>query len=107
MTDINKELKHLERTITYLRQRKSLTQVELGELLGVSKQSISKYENGTTKLSVDKLLWYMHYFKIPLTDFFGLGYKPLSKEEADIIEWFRSCPSEMRRIILYIIKYHF
>lgn len=104
MEKINKEIEHMIKMITHLRRRKSLTQDELGELLGVSKQSVSKYEKGIIILSVDKLLWYQHYFEIPLQDFFGLN-TTLSKDEKILIEWYRKSPVIIRLFIQHICKY--
>ena len=106
MEKINKEIEHMIKMITHLRRRKSLTQDELGELLGVSKQSVSKYEKGSIMLSVDKLLWYQHYFDIPLQDFFGIKMN-LSKEERILIEWYRKSPIYVKLFIQFMCKYEF
>lgn len=43
------------RTIRRLRERKGLTQAELGERLGVTRQAISKVEQGRENVTVDRL----------------------------------------------------
>ncbi len=106
MEDINKEILHMTKMITYLRQRKSLTQNELGDLMGVTKQSVSRYEKGIIMLSVDKLLWYQHYFNIPLHEMFGLK-NALSKEEKELIDWYRSAPTIIKMLVQYMCKYKF
>ena len=106
MEKINNEIVYMRKMITYLRQRKSLTQDELGDLMGVTKQSVSKYEKGITMLSLDKLLWYQHYFNIPLHEMFGLKNE-LNKEEKELVIWYRSAPLIVKQLIQYMCKYKF
>ena len=44
-------IRNLVENLTVLRAKASLTQEELGEIVGLSRQSIAMIENGTRKLS--------------------------------------------------------
>ena len=47
-----------------LRKDKEMSQAQLGEILGVSKVSVSGYENGTRVPSVEILLMMLDVFKV-------------------------------------------
>lgn len=47
-----------------LRSEKSVTQVELAEILGVSNRSISRWENGTTMPDFDLLIELAKYYEV-------------------------------------------
>lgn len=49
-----------------LRVKKGISQEELSELLDVSRQSISRYENGTSQPDFDKLLLLAKYFDVSI-----------------------------------------
>ena len=52
--------------IAELRKKLGLTQARLGEELGVSQQTISKYENVEENISGDMLLALSRFFKVPV-----------------------------------------
>ena len=58
-----------------LRNKKGLTQKELGKLLGVSDKAVSKWETGEAMPRTAKL--------VLITDFFGVTMEQLSSEEFD------------------------
>ncbi|MGL4695335.1 helix-turn-helix domain-containing protein [Enterococcus larvae] len=49
-----------------LRMKKGISQEELSELLDVSRQSISRYENGSSQPDFDKLLLLSKYFEVSI-----------------------------------------
>ena len=51
-----------------LRKERGVTQEELSEILDVSRQSISKYENGTSEPNFEKLLILSKYFNVSLDE---------------------------------------
>ena len=53
-----------------LRVENNYTQKELGELIGVSFQTIQKYEKGTNGVSSIRLLQLSNYLKVPINYFF-------------------------------------
>lgn len=49
-----------------LRNEKGISQEKLSELLNVSRQSISRYENGTVQPDFDKLITLSKYFEVSI-----------------------------------------
>ncbi|MBU5427615.1 methyltransferase domain-containing protein [Tissierella pigra] len=66
-------------TIAELRKNKGVTQSELADFLGVSFQSISKWENGITMPDILLLPKISEYFKVSIDEILGL--KPLKNRE--------------------------
>ena len=58
-----------------LRKEKKLTQQELGEVIGVSKVSISTYENGVFYPEVKNFLALAEYFEVSLDYLVGWSDK--------------------------------
>jgi transcriptional regulator with XRE-family HTH domain len=57
-----------------LRLQRGMTQVRLGELLGVTFQQIQKYENGANRISAGRLQRIADVFETPITFFYtGIG----------------------------------
>lgn len=54
-----------------LRLKKGLTQTELGEKVGVTKQTIINYEKGTTEPSFENLIKLADLFEVSLDCLFG------------------------------------
>ena len=52
--------------IAELRKKLGLTQMRLGEEIGVSQQTISKYENADENISGDMLIVLSEFFKVPV-----------------------------------------
>lgn len=71
-------MKSVNLKITELRKLKGVTQTELAHHLGVSFQSISKWECGTTMPDITLLPTIADYFEVSVDELLGL--KPLSKE---------------------------
>lgn len=67
MNTIDKEI---GRRIRHRRWRMSITQQELGKLIGVSFQQIQKYETGTNRVSASKLIFIANALSVPITYFF-------------------------------------
>ena len=61
--------------ITYLRKQKGWSQEDLSEKLDISRQSVSKWESGTSIPDLNKI--------IKLSDIFGISTDYLLKDEAD------------------------
>ena len=56
--------------LKYLRTKNEMTQQQLANLLGVSKSTISGYENGACQPTIDKLIRLGNIFNIPLDYFY-------------------------------------
>lgn len=68
----------IELQLKTLREKKKITQSELGKALGVSFQTISKWENGVTMPDITYLPPLAKYFNVELEVL--LGMKPLEQE---------------------------
>lgn len=71
--------KNINLKISILRKQKGITQQELAEVLGVSYQTISKWETGVTMPDLTILPELMDYFGVSTDEILGL--KPLKEEE--------------------------
>lgn len=81
-----------------LRKGKSLSQTELGEILGVSKSSVCCYEAGTRNPSLETIIDLMHLFGVTADYLLGaenlikvvendkIQYKTLTSEEIMFLE---------------------
>lgn len=56
--------------IKYYREKKNISQKELGELLNTTSQTISRYESGKRGTNQDILFLLAEYFNININDFF-------------------------------------
>ncbi|MDN6104856.1 MAG: helix-turn-helix domain-containing protein, partial [Lacticaseibacillus paracasei] len=59
--------------LTQLRKQKGLSQNDLAEAIGISRQAISKYENGLAQPGLDKIA--------KLRDILGVSYADLLGKE--------------------------
>lgn len=69
-----------------LRKKKSLTQEQLAEVLGVSPQAVSRWESGTTYPDITLLPTIANYFDVTLDDLIGMDR---IRDESDIEEIFQ------------------
>lgn len=63
----------LNENIRKLRQARNLSQVDLGRMLGVTKQSVSNWENDNIPPSVDMLLRIAEVFSVSTDYLLGLN----------------------------------
>lgn len=78
--------------IAELRKKLGLTQTRLGEEIGVSQQTISKYENGNENISGDMLLLLSKFFKVPIDYILRKDEEQQQREQDDrkeIMELYR------------------
>ena len=61
--------------ITALRKSRELTQEQLAERLGVSRQSISKWENGSVVPEVEKIIELSKTFDVTLDCLKSMNYR--------------------------------
>lgn len=57
-----------------LRKKQNLTQMALGELLGISHRNISKYETGLIMPDIDTLISFADFFNVSLDYLVGREY---------------------------------
>lgn len=60
-------------TIRELRERKSISQVELGKKLNLTKSVISSYENGVRQPSHDVLFQMARFFGVSMDHMYGIN----------------------------------
>lgn len=65
----------LNENIKQLRQSRNLSQVELARALGVTKQSISNWENNNIQPSIDMLIHLAHFFSVSTDFMLGLDQR--------------------------------
>lgn len=82
MDDINFDIDRFSKYLSKLRKSQNLKQSDLGKILNVSSQNISKYENGGFLPSLEILLKYCEYFNVSfLNVYYGLDDDKLYKVE--------------------------
>lgn len=69
--------------IAQLRRQQNLSQESLGELMGVSRQAISKWESDTALPEVDKLIALSKQFQVTVGYLLGVEEEPAAREETD------------------------
>lgn len=98
--------KEIGEKLREFRKRRGLTQEALAEKTGVTFQQIQQYENGRTRLNTDKLQAIAKALEVPVAAFFGEVEGPLSEEEKNLVNGFRSLSSpEIRTFILHSLIY--
>ena len=68
------------KTISELRKREGITQAELGEILHVSAQAVSKWENGLSEPDLETLNKLCGHFNVSLDNFFKNNIEKASSE---------------------------
>lgn len=102
--------KNIGQRIRYFRKQRNMTQIELAERINVSYQQVQKYENGQTRITLERLLTIAESLGVPVTSFLedhsertGLAVSeepgrytqgedfilPLTREEATFIKLLR------------------
>ena len=86
--------------IREMRKAAGLSQMKLADKIGVSYQQVQKYEKGTSKLSVPRLMQIADVFAVPVTAFLDearigkvaetqAAYSNLSEDEAKLLMLYR------------------
>lgn len=69
-----------DENLRILRKEKDYSQEYLAEKLGVTRQTISKWENGTAMPDLKKLIELADFFEVSMDDLLGLDYKIINPE---------------------------
>lgn len=85
----------LNKRIRFLRQTRNLSQVELANLLGVTKQSVSNWENDNIQPSIEMLVKLSEVFSVS-TDYM-LGIE--DKEYLDVSDLPKNVIAHIRQLI--------
>lgn len=65
----------LNENIRELRMARNLSQVDLAKALGVTKQSVSNWENNNIQPSIDMLIHLAHFFSVSTDSLLGLDQR--------------------------------
>jgi len=68
-------MEHFER-LKVIREDRDLTQSNIAELLQTTRQQVSKWENGTQMMGVDKYIVLAKYYNLSLDYLLGLTDQP-------------------------------
>lgn len=97
-----------------LREEKKVTQKQLADVIGVSQQSINKYENHNIEPDLQTLMHLADYFNTSVD--YLIGYSDLrhrieavtpydlNEQEAEIIELYRKLSPEQKQSIFTTIR---
>ena len=83
----------LQQRIRSLRKERGLSQEALAEALGVSRQAVTKWEDGSALPSTANLLALADFFAVPLEDF----VRPAAQEEAEQEKGTEATPQRSQR----------
>lgn len=89
----------LSKQIAALRKRRGLTQEQLGALMGVSAQAVSKWEKGGAPDA--ELLSLAEHLGVTIDTLFGCGEKELEDMPMRLKRWLDSNPAEGRPWVLF------
>ncbi|HIU57155.1 MAG TPA: helix-turn-helix transcriptional regulator [Candidatus Ornithomonoglobus merdipullorum] len=97
-----------------LRQERNISQQKLAEIVGVSQQSINKYENHNIEPDIQTLIMFADYFDTSIDYIVGytsverkVGYSDpieLNSEECDLVKWYRQLNRNEKKSIVMVIK---
>ena len=88
------------KNIAYYRRKKGFTQSELGEMLGVSNQAVSKWESEMTMPDIMLLPEIAKALGVSLTDLYDVPDE--KKEEIPSLEK-RECAEDRRILVIHVI----
>lgn len=70
--------------LKYLRTKKKISQTEMGELLGISRQAYGKYESGASEPDQKTMIKLSAYFGVTIDYLVGHSNHPKLSEKEDI-----------------------
>ena len=101
---------HIGQRLRVLRTERKVSQTELGKGSKISFQQVQKYENGTNRISVSRLIEFAEFLGTPVNHFFvGLDNHVNVDEQPNAQEWllleyYRSTKPDAQLSILNIVK---
>lgn len=106
---MKKTIQDSMRLMTYqmrkLRINHHMTQKQMADILNVSAQSVSAYENGVIRPDIEIIMKYADYFKVDMDYLTGVNlYGPINdvfptQTEAQMFMAYRRRPAWMRKVI--------
>ena len=74
----------LKEKLTQLRKNKGLSQLELAEMMGVSRQAVSRWENGLSVPSTDKLKQLSDLYSVSLDSLLSNSEETATSQNPEI-----------------------
>ena len=100
--------KFIGQQITLFRKEKKISRTKFAKILDISQQQLSKYEDGSNRISFAKLIIIAQTFKVDINYFYEGLFKNLNKDDKNIKllnHYFLSIKKEStQNLILSIVK---
>ncbi len=90
--------------IHQIRKMSGMTQEELAEKMNVSRQTISKWENGTAAPDLENAVLLCELFQISLDDFLKGERKPVDREERISLQDIVKINSRLQRMTIMLVS---
>ena len=103
---------HVGKRVRKRRLDLGMSQLGLGDSVGLTQQQVMKYERGINRISASKLWAIAHLFEVPIEWFFE-GLKGAGKGEVDVMaqdearqlaRYYAACPSHVRKSLGALIR---
>lgn len=105
------------KNLRLLRTKNNISQQQLAEIIGVTQQSINKYENHKIEPDIQTLIKLAEYFNTSVDYLIGhtdidhiiepvVSYD-LNKEEASLIEYYRRLLKKQKHAVLILAQSYF
>ena len=89
-----------------LREKRHLSQQELGKILGVSQQQLSKYESGQSLMHSDFIIQCAELFSVTTDYLLGVNlYEESGNLEHKLTHLFRCLPQSLKEYIVHSEEY--
>ena len=109
------ENKRIGQIIKEARKARSMTQIALSELIGVSYQQVQKYEKGSDNISVERLKQIAKAVNVPITLFFSgaaesvaeapAPYGKIAQDEAALLQLYRRIRAKKaKKAVIELLK---
>lgn len=102
------------KNLKLLRAEKNISQQQLADVVGVSQQSINKYENHSVEPDIDTLIRISDFFSVSVDFLIGrtdvriipsnMTEYSLTNKEKDVIDGYRAAEPKDKELIDYIVK---
>ncbi len=91
MIDAHKVNQAVGQRVRMLRMARGMSQVELAKKIGISFQQLQKYESGSNRLTVGRLMQLVEVLNVPVQHFFSADKLPDNPQSSDLMtSWMRS-----------------
>lgn len=107
-----KEMDNIGNKIRITRKIKGMSQMELAEKIGLSYQQLQKYEYGTVRFTISRLMQISKALGVPVIEFFEKekalhdnSYEAFNEEEIRLLRSFRNIENDdIRKMVLILAE---